>query len=194
MRCNTVGPNNPYMNQRLACLLHLATALAASTVATARAEEDSLAACIGRYTALGLSADLAYGECKKNTLSECVKNLMAGKYVASSIKHIPTEKNNKESGYLIDLGNTESRWLEGAQWAEKGCYANTTGPYKREETPKKGVFGKRKSYQWFRQGWCFNSSIELEQPYALEEAKLRCELGATPEKPKQANEFIIKIE
>ena len=30
--------------------------------------------------------------------------------------------------------------------------------------------------------------------YALEEAKLRCELGATPEKPDQANEFIIKIE
>ena len=182
------------MNKRLACLLQLATVLAASAVATAKAEEDSLIACISRYTALGLSADLAYGECKKNTLTECVKGLMAGKYVASSIKQTPVDKNNRESGYLIDLGNTDSRWLEGAQWSEKGCYANTTGPYKREEAPKKGVFGKRRSYQWFRQGWCINSSIELEQPYALEEAKLRCELGATPEKPKQTVEFDIKID
>lgn len=37
-----------------------------------------------------------------------------------------------------------------------------------------------------RQGWCQKSTIELEQPYSIEEAKLRCELGifnATPAAP-----------
>jgi hypothetical protein len=163
-------------------------ALMASASAV-RADEQQLFACINQYTALGISADAALAQCQKTSMVGCVQKLLQSKFVASSIKFVsgdnPTAKPN-ERGYLIDIGNTESRWLEGKQWQEKGCTAFTQGPYKRQSDKNSTFWNTERSYEWFRQGWCQKSTIELEQPYSIEEAKLRCELGifnATPAAP-----------
>ena len=170
-----------------ACLLALTTSATA-----ARADEQQVFACIKKYTNLGISADAALAQCQKSSVVGCVQKLLQSKFVASSIKLVPaddlTAKPN-ERGYLIDIGNTESRWLEGKQWQAKGCSAFTKGPYKRQSDNISTFWSAERSYEWFRQGWCQASSIELEQPYSLEEAKLRCELGivnpspATPAAP-----------
>lgn len=163
----------------IACTSLLASLLFCDT---AKADQANLVACIKQYTEIGVSADAALAECKKSSLAECVQRLMGQKYQASSIKYTkpgaPDAKEN-EVGYLIDLGNTESRWLEGKQWKEKGCSAYTQGPYKRQSDQISTFWSTQRSYEWFRQGWCQESVITLEQPYSLEEAKLRCEIGLT---------------
>ena len=155
--------------------MSVATALTlASLVAPAAlAEEAALLSCIKKYTDLGVSADAALAECKKNSLAECVKQLMSGKFVATSIR-------KSSDGYLIDLGNDESRWMEGKQWKSMGCKAHTKGPYRRQSDQHPSFWSKARSYEWFRQGWCSKEQITLEQPYMLEEAKLKCELSASP--------------
>lgn len=147
---------------------------------TAKADQASLMACIKGYTALGISPDAALGECKKTSLASCIQELLGKKYEAVAIKHVapgtPGVKEG-ETGFLIDLGNTESRWLEGKQWKEKGCFAYTQGPYKRQSDNNVTFWSSQRSYEWFRQGFCETDSITLEQPYSMEEAKLRCEVG-----------------
>lgn len=146
----------------------------------AQADQNNLLVCIKQYTTIGVSADAALAECKKSSLADCVQKLMGQKYQASSIKYVkPGSPDAKETdvGYLIDLGNTESRWLEGRQWKEKGCFAYTQGPYKRQSDRNSTFWSTQRSYEWFRQGWCQEATITLEQPYSLEEAKLRCEVG-----------------
>ena len=157
-----------------------------ATASAVRADEQQLFACINQYTAIGISADAALTQCQKTSMVGCVQKLLQSKFTASSIKFVSgdhsTAKPN-ERGYLIDLGNTESRWLEGKQWQEKGCAAFTQGPYKRQSDKNTTFWNSERSYEWFRQGWCHTSSIELEQPYSLEEAKLRCELGMSTPTP-----------
>jgi hypothetical protein len=160
-----------------------------ASASAARADEQQVFACIKQYTAMGISADAALAQCQKTSMVGCVQKLLQSKFVASSIKFAsgkdPTTKPT-ERGYLIDIGNTESRWLEGKQWQAKGCAAFTQGPYKRQSDKNTTFWSSERSYEWFRQGWCQKSTIELEQPYSLEEAKLRCELGifnATPTAP-----------
>jgi len=150
---------------------------------TARAEQANLLVCIKQYTALGISPDAALGECKKTSLAECVQKLLGQKYEAVAIKYVdPKTPNVKETevGYLIDLGNTESRWLEGKQWIDKECTAYTQGPYKRQSDKHTTFWSAERSYEWFRQGFCKSDKIQLEQPYSMEEAKLRCEIGVLP--------------
>jgi hypothetical protein len=180
-----------------ACLLAF---MASSSAPAAKADEQQLFACVKQYTALGISADAALAQCQKASVIGCVQKLIQSRFVASSIKFVsgddPTAKPN-EKGYLIDIGNTESRWLEGKQWQEKGCNAYTQGPYKRQSDKNTTFWNTERSFEWFRQGWCQTNSIELEQPYSLEEAKLRCELGifnaapatqiAPPTLPKSGN-------
>ena len=147
---------------------------------SARADQANLLVCIKQYTALGISPDAALGECKKTSLGECVQKLLGQKYEAVAIKYVdPKTPNVKETevGYLIDLGNTESRWLEGKQWVAKDCLAYTQGPYKRQSDKNSTFWSTERSYEWFRQGFCKSDKIQLEQPYSMEEAKLRCEVG-----------------
>jgi len=73
-------------------------------------------ACIKGYTALGISPDAALGECITISLATCIQELLGKKYEAVAIKNVaPVTPGVKEgeAGFLIDLGNTESRWLEG---------------------------------------------------------------------------------
>ena len=150
---------------------------------SAQADQQQVFACIKEYTAIGVSADAALAQCQKTSVVGCVQKLLQTKFVATAIQFANGSQGTAgdERGYLIDLGNTESRWLEGKQWKAKGCAAFTQGPYKRQSDKITTFWNTERSYEWFRQGWCPTSTIELEQPYSLEEAKLRCDLGiATP--------------
>jgi len=139
----------------------------------ALADEAMLMTCMAKYKAMGVSPDVALGECKKTTLAGCIKRLTETKYQAQAIK--------EEGGRsLIDLGNTDSRWLEGKQWKALGCSAYTQGPYRRQSDHQPSFWNNNRSYEWFRQGWCNAKTIELEQPYSLIEAKIACESGVAP--------------
>jgi hypothetical protein len=134
----------------------------------AKAEDAALFQCINRFKAVGVSPDAALAECKQQTLAECVKRLVGQNFVATAIRKGP-------EGYLIDLGNNDSRWMEGGPWKAKGCVPYLGGPKRRQQAMTSWGFDSVN--QWFRQGWCPNETLELNQSYGLEEAKLRCELG-----------------
>jgi len=149
-------------------LLIAAAFVAGSLICTAaKADQEVLIQCINKYKGIGLSADLAYSECKKNTLGECIKGLAGKNFVARS-----TEK--KTEGYLIDLGNSDSRWLEGGAWKELGCTPYGDGPKRRQQNMTSWGFDSVNT--WFRQGICSSETVQLKQPYAIEEAKTLCEI------------------
>lgn len=134
---------------------------------SAKADQEALMVCINKFKSVGLSADLAYTECKQNTLGECIKKLIKRNFIAKSIE-------TKSKGYLIDLGNDDSRWLEGGAWKTLGCTPYTEGPKRRQQSMT--VWGFDSVNTWFRQGICSKDSVELNQPYSAEEAKTVCEL------------------
>lgn len=90
---------------------------ATSTIITgaAKAEDAALFQCISKFKALGVSPDAALAECKQQTLAECVKRLVGQNYVATAIRKGP-------EGYLIDLGNNDSRWMEGDPGRRRDVY------------------------------------------------------------------------
>ena len=133
----------------------------------AKADQEALMVCINKFKGIGLSADLAYAECKQSTLGECIKNLVRTNFVAKAIE-------KKKDGYLVDLGNDDSRWLEGGAWKNLGCAPYTEGPKRRQQSMT--VWGFDSVNTWFRQGICTRESVELNQPYSAEEAKTVCEL------------------
>lgn len=134
---------------------------------SAKADEKALIACIAKFKEIGLSADLAYAECKQSSLGECIKNLLGKNYIAKSIEE-------KSNGYLVDLGNNDTRWLEGGSWKDLGCTPYTEGPKRRQQSMT--VWGFDSVNTWFRQGICSKEAVELDQPYSPEEAKSACEL------------------
>lgn len=144
----------------------------------AKADQAAVLECIKGYTDIGISPDAALSECNKKSLSGCVQGLLGKKFEAVAIKR-GTADGGVYSGYLIDLGNEQSRWMEGKQWKEQGCKAYTKGPYRRQSDKNSSFWNTERSYEWFRQGWCGRPKITLQQPYSVEEAKLRCELGVT---------------
>lgn len=148
------------------------------TISVAEADQASMRQCIKGYIELGISPDAALSECNKKSLSGCVQSLLGKKFQAFAIKKGSAD-GGKYTGYLVDLGNDQSRWMEGKQWKEKGCKAYSKGPYRRQSDKNNSFWSTERSYEWFRQGWCGRPRISLEQPYSLEEAKLRCELGVT---------------
>lgn len=143
---------------------------------SAKADQAAVIDCIKGYTEIGISPDAALSECNKKSLSACVQGLLGKKFEAVAIRQGTADGGNY-SGYLIDLGNEQSRWMEGKQWKEQGCKAYTKGPYRRQSDKHTSFWSAERSYEWFRQGWCARAKITLQQPYSVEEAKLRCELG-----------------
>ncbi|MDM3850378.1 MAG: hypothetical protein PT119_10430 [Aphanizomenon gracile PMC627.10] len=137
-----------------------------------QAQDAAVLQCVQQYTNLGVSPDTALAQCQKSNLAECVQRLISKKYVAKSV----SQTNGR---YLVDLGDSDTRWLEGKSWRDKGCSAHTEGQYKRQSDNRR-EFGGRRSYEWFRQGWCSQPQIELEQNYSVDEAKTLCELGLQP--------------
>ncbi|MFM6079108.1 MAG: hypothetical protein ACKPCI_11445, partial [Dolichospermum sp.] len=102
-----------------------------------QAQDAAFLQCVQQYTNLGVSPDAALAQCQKSNLAECVQRLITKKYVAKSV----SQSNER---YLVDLGDSDTRWLEGKSWRDKGCSAHTEGPFR---------MGRR-SHDWFRQGWC----------------------------------------
>ena len=149
----------------LAISLYSAAALLGGAV---KAEEAVLLQCIEKFKSLGVSPDAALTECKQQTMAACIKRLVGQNFVATSIKKGP-------EGYLIDLGNNDSRWLEGGAWRAKRCNPYLEGPKRRQQAITSWGFDS--VTQWFRQGWCATETLEFNQPYGLEDAKLRCEIG-----------------
>ncbi len=111
---------------------------------------------------LGTFPDAALAKCDKNTLATCIKDLVGTNFLAYPISDVPektrSESRKKSSrskanrnfadtsnstikkpasllrstGYLIDLGSDDNRWMEGKGWEDLGCIAHTDGPYKRQ--------------------------------------------------------------
>ena len=143
------------------------------TNTAAKAQETAKMECVKGYIKIGVSPDAALAECNKNNLGDCVKKLTASKVVITGVSE-------SQGRYLVDIGDQESRWLEGKKWQEKGCLANTQGQYKRQSDNIKTFWGTQRSYEWFRQVFCSTPTIQLEQNYTIGEAKTLCELGIKP--------------
>ncbi|MBD2342634.1 hypothetical protein [Anabaena subtropica] len=159
-------------NTALASLIGIIFIPLSATVV--KAQEIAVLECVKKYTQVGISPDAALAECNKSTLGDCVKRLTTRKVVVKAISE-------SENRYLIDLGDNESRWLEGPAWRAKECQANTQGQYKRQSDQNNTFWGTQRSYEWFRQGFCNQPTIEIEQNYSIEEAKTICELGFQPD-------------
>jgi hypothetical protein len=123
--------------------------------------------CINKLKGTGLSADLAYAECKRSTLGECKKDLAKKNFAAKSIEE-------KKDGHLVDLGNDDSRWLEGGAWKNLGCLPYIEGPKKRQQSMM--LWGFDSVSTWFPQGICTSELADLNQSYSVEEATTMCEL------------------
>ena len=113
----------------------------------AKSDEMAIKSCVINYrNQMGLSTDLAFKECKKISLVECIKKL---KVFAPTYKAIAKE----EKGYVIDLGEDKENWQEGAFWKERNCKVNKKfGENITRNMKDKNGFQQR--YRWFRQGLC----------------------------------------
>lgn len=143
-----------------------------------QAQEAALLQCLKEHTSLGISPDTALAQCQKTNLVDCVKRLTTQKYIANSV----SESNGR---YLIDLGDNETKWLQGGGWRDKECRPNTSGQSRKQNEEyfvrtNVGIFPEVKRYEWFRQGWCKQPQLELDQNYSIDEAKTLCELGVPP--------------
>lgn len=140
-----------------------------------KAQDDppqNLEECTKKYRELlEISPDRAYERCQQEILKNCIDQLVKQRKVLTAIRQEGKKK------FLIDLGDNNGDWWEGNTWKEKGCEAHTTGPYRRDQR-------RKKSYEWFRQGWCSESEIILDESYTFDEAKERCELGYVKETKK----------
>ena len=137
-----------------------------NTLICSASQKPSLFNCIKDYKSLGVSPDAALKECKRDEFKSCVEKLTTQNFVAKSVEEV-------EEGFLIDLGNVESRWMQGGEWEAKGCVAYKEGISRTEDARNWKWEAKR---QYFRQGWCEASSIELNQVFSDEEAKNSCDL------------------
>lgn len=145
----------------------------------AHAQSAAVVACVKSMTStLGVSPDVAFGECNKKTLVECIKLVSESNFVATSIRR-------EGGGHLIDLGSNSTRWLEGGAWKSHGCEPYIPGPQRITQTISSWNTNK---HQWFRQAVCPQDVVELDQPYGVSEAKLLCETDSVPQRLKDAPE------
>jgi hypothetical protein len=112
------------------------------------------------------------------SLADCIKSLVGTKFIAKAIE-------TKPDAYLIDLGNTDSRWLEGGAWRELGCQPYTGGPKRRQQSITS--WGLDSVTQWYRQGICNSETVALKQAYTAEDAKSTCEIQPSSGVSKKEN-------
>jgi hypothetical protein len=139
----------------------------------ARAQGAAVLACVKSMQAeFKISGDTAFAECNKKTLVDCIKAISDRNFVGESIR-------KEGGGYLIDLGNNESRWLEGGAWKSLGCEPHIPGPQRITQTMSAWNYNK---HQWFRQAVCPQTFVELDQPIGAADAKLMCETNSVPKR------------
>ena len=131
-----------------------------------RPAQEKLKQCIaGLRGALGISADLAYFECKGNVLSdenkrlnrqllECEERVVGRPKVLRPIGQY-------QDGYLVDLGPHGSRppeayWKEGEWWKKGGCK-----PLKEMEHWTKDNIDTAQRHRWFRYGKCSSKGVSF---------------------------------
>ncbi len=152
-----------------------ASSLSASTLlcGAVQADEAALFACIEKYKAIGISPDAALSDCKEKSLAPCIKGLLGKEKVEESIGKV-------SDGYMIDLGNDKTSWMDGHEWREKGCKPVVKGP---SNTSRIGdSYNGIVKLEWFRQGICPTSELKLGAKYSLDDAKNACELKSMQEK------------
>lgn len=138
----------------------------------AKAEEARLKVCMNSMQKeLGVSPDIAYTECNKKTIADCIKNMSGQKYVAMSV-------GRKGELYIVDAGNDYTRWMEGWGWRAKGCEPHGEGP--RRDDYYENFWGKQKR-TLFRQASCPSETMQLDQVNTLQEADLLCKNGTAIE-------------
>ena len=139
----------------------------------AQAQSASVLACVKTMQdEFKVSGDVAFSECNKKALIDCIKMIADRNYVAESIRR-------EGSGYLIDLGGDDARWLEGGAWKSLGCEPHIPGPQRITQTVSSWNTNK---HQWFRQGVCKTDFVELDQPIGKPLAKFYCETDSVPQR------------
>ena len=141
----------------------------------AEAQSSAVVACVKNLqSSLGVSPDVAFSECNKKTLIDCIKSISDENFIGTSVR-------KEGGGHLIDLGSNNSRWLEGGAWKAHGCEPYIPGPQRITQTISSWNTNK---HQWFRQAVCPQTFVELDQPYGPQEAKLLCETDSVPQRLK----------
>lgn len=152
--------------------------IAAILVPTAKADEAALFACVKKYTALGITPDTALAECKQKSLASCINNLLGKDLTIVSTTKIPAT-DNVPAGYLIDLGDDKESWMDGPEWRDRKCQPVVNGPSKTDRIgdPWNGMV----KLEWFRQGSCPFSELDLGKTYSMEDAEEACKVKALKE-------------
>lgn len=155
-------------------LLATASIFSASSIfcGAVQADEKVLFACISKYKALGISPDAALTECKEKSLAPCIKRLIGKEKIEKSIEKVA-------EGYLFDLGSDNTIWMDGGEWRDRGCNPVTKGQSRTTRTGDSynGII----KLEWFRQGTCSKSELNLGGVYSLDEARNTCKLKAIQE-------------
>ena len=134
----------------------------------AKAEETQLKSCmVSLQSELGVSPDIAYKECSKRSIADCIKQMTGAKFVALSV-------GRKRDLYIVDAGNDYTRWMEGWGWRAKDCEPHGEGP--RRDSYYMNFWGTQKR-TLFRQGACKSEKLELDQVNSIQEAETLCNSG-----------------
>ena len=163
-----------WLRSRAAVALLGLSCLSLVLVQYAQAEETQLKVCmISIQKELGVSADIAYTECSKRTVADCIKSMTGEKFVARSV-------GRKRDLYIVDAGNDYTRWMEGWGWRAKECEPHGEGP--RNDSYYVNAWGKQKR-TLFRQGSCPSDSVQLDQVNSIQEAEVLCQHGTIRQSP-----------
>ena len=139
------------------------------------AQDAAILACVQDFQKrMGVSADIAFSECKQKSLAACIKSISDRNFVGVAIR-------KEGSGNLVDLGSNDTRWLEGGAWKALGCTPYIPGPQRITQTVSAWNYNK---HQWFRQAVCPQPFVELDQPIGTLEAKVMCENDAVRQRLK----------
>ena len=147
-----------------------AVTLAIATVAAlpVAAEQVALEQCVlSKVERLGISPDLAYKTCQRDSIVNCIKKLRGEFMTLQATKEV-------SDGYLIDLGNDKKLWQEGAFWKARSCKVVKNGPRITKNALDKN--GLMQRYRWFRQGICQTESIRGIE-YSDQLAFQQCDAG-----------------
>ena len=139
-------------------LMEFKALLAASTLcvlsigSAANADQAALKVCMSEMTTnMGLSPDLAYKECQRKSVVNCLTGLRGQRQVlVASRQH--------KGRYIVDLGNDKKLWQEGQWWRARGCDVDKAWDHIRKDFYDKNYWLQRGRF--FRHGKCRTETIE----------------------------------
>ena len=118
----------------------------------AHAEQVSLKVCMNEMTAeMGLTPDLAYKECQRRTIVNCITNLRGKRQVLTASSQL-------NGRYVVDIGNDKKLWQEGQWWRARGCDVDKKWALVRKDFYDKNYMLQRGRF--FRHGKCKTESIQ----------------------------------